>query len=80
MAEAVSSQLLTADTWFCAQVSPCGVNKMALGQAFLQVLQFFPVSIISLLHHIYSYISCGMDGVPIRGPATHGPGLTMLQQ
>jgi hypothetical protein len=43
---------------------------MALGQAFLRVLRFCPVSIISPLLHVYSYISWRMDEKPIRDPVS----------
>jgi hypothetical protein len=42
MAQAVSRRPLTAVAWVCAQVNPVGfvVDKVALGQVFLRVLQF----------------------------------------
>jgi hypothetical protein len=48
MAQAVSHQPLTAAAWVRAQVIPVGfvVDKVALGQVFLRVLQFSPVNII----------------------------------
>jgi hypothetical protein len=48
MAQAVSRRPLTAATRVRARVNPVGfvVDKVALGQVFLRVLQFSPVSII----------------------------------
>jgi hypothetical protein len=48
MAQAVSRRPLTAAAWFRAKVNPVGfvVDKVALGQVFLRVLRFSPVSII----------------------------------
>jgi hypothetical protein len=48
VAQAVSRRPLTAAAWFRAQVNPVGfvVDKVALGQVFLQVLRFSPVNII----------------------------------
>jgi hypothetical protein len=48
MAQAVSRQPLTAAARVRAQVKPVGfvVDKVALGQVFLQVLRFSPVNII----------------------------------
>jgi hypothetical protein len=48
VAQAVSRRPLTAVAWVRAQVNPVGfvVEKVALGQVFLPVLLFFPVSII----------------------------------
>jgi hypothetical protein len=49
MAQAVSRRPLTAAARVRAHVSPVGfvVDKVAVGQVFLRVLRFFPVSIIS---------------------------------
>jgi hypothetical protein len=44
------------------------VDKVSLGQVFLAVLGFFPLSIITPLLHIYSYLIWGMDSGPVRGP------------
>jgi hypothetical protein len=48
MTQAVSRRPLTAPAQVRAWVNPVGfvVDKVALGQVFLQVLQFSPVSII----------------------------------
>jgi hypothetical protein len=48
MAQVVSCQPLTAAAWVHAQVNPVGfvVDKVALVQAFLRVLQFSSVTII----------------------------------
>jgi hypothetical protein len=48
MAQTVSQQPLTAAAWVCTEVNPVGfvVNKVALGQVFLQVLRFSLVNII----------------------------------
>jgi hypothetical protein len=48
IAQAVSRRPLTAAAWVRAQVNPVGfmVDKVALGQVFLRVLQFSPVNII----------------------------------
>jgi hypothetical protein len=54
-----------------AQVGPCGVgfvvDKVALEQVFLRVLQFSSVSIIPPLLHIHSCIIWGMDSGPVSG-------------
>jgi hypothetical protein len=48
MAQAVSRRPLTAAAWVRSQVNPVGfvVDEVALGQDFLRVLRFSPVSII----------------------------------
>jgi hypothetical protein len=48
MAQAVSRRPLFTAVRVCTQVNPVGfvVDKVALGQAFLRVLRFSPVSII----------------------------------
>jgi hypothetical protein len=48
MAQAVSRRPLTAESRVRARVNTCGfvVDKVALGQVFLRVLRFSPVSII----------------------------------
>jgi hypothetical protein len=48
MAQMVSHQPFTTESWVCARVSPCGVcgGHVALGQVFHQVLWFSPISII----------------------------------
>jgi hypothetical protein len=40
---------------------------VALGQVFLQVLCFSPVTVIPLLLHIYSYIIWGLDNGAASG-------------
>jgi hypothetical protein len=40
------------------------VDKVAWGEDFFYVLQFFPVYIIPLLHHIHSYIRWGWTKGP----------------
>jgi hypothetical protein len=48
MAQAVRRRPLTAAAWVRARVNPVGfvVDEVALGQVFLRVLRFSPVSII----------------------------------
>jgi uncharacterized protein YqjF (DUF2071 family) len=50
MAQAFSHWPLNAEAQVRARVSPCGfvVDKVALGQAFLRVLRFSAVNVISL--------------------------------
>jgi hypothetical protein len=50
MAQAVSRQPLTTAAQACTLVNPVGfvVDKVALGQVFLRVLQLSPVNIIPL--------------------------------
>jgi hypothetical protein len=43
------------------------VDKVALGQVFLLVLRFCPVSIILPLLHIHSFIIWGVDSGPVSG-------------
>jgi hypothetical protein len=43
------------------------VDRVALGQVFLRVLQFLLVSVIPPLLHIHSCIVCGIDNGPVRG-------------
>jgi hypothetical protein len=59
MGQAVSFWPLTVETWLHVWVSPYGIcgGKVALGQVFLQVLQFSPISIIPpwlsiLIYHL----------------------------
>jgi hypothetical protein len=67
-------QLLCVEAQIRAQVSPCGivVDKVTLGQIFLRVLRFSPVSIIPPLFHILSCIVWGMDNGPVSGRSPHG--------
>jgi hypothetical protein len=48
MAQAVSRRPLTAAVWVRAHFNPVGfvMDKVALGQFFLQFFRFFPVNII----------------------------------
>jgi hypothetical protein len=66
---AVSCWLLTVAAWVCAQVIPVGfmVDKLALGQGFLQVLWFSPINIIPWLLHIHSCIIWWTDNGPVSG-------------
>jgi hypothetical protein len=54
MAQAVSRRPPTAEARVHVRVIPCGIllNKVALGQGFLRVLRFSPVSIIPPGLHI----------------------------
>jgi hypothetical protein len=54
MAQAVSRRPLTAAAGVRAQVNPVGfvVDKVALGQVFLRVLRFSPVTIIPPWAHV----------------------------
>jgi hypothetical protein len=58
MAEAVSQQRLTTEAWVHSRSVQVGfvMDKVALGQGFVRVLWFFPVSIIPPLLCIYSFI------------------------
>jgi hypothetical protein len=72
-AQAVSSRPLAAET----RVSECGIyaGQNALGQGFLRVLRFFPVSIIPL-----SYIIWGMNSRSVRGRSSENVSLHRHEQ
>jgi branched-subunit amino acid transport protein len=46
MAQVVSRRPLTSEAWVRDRINPFAVDKVALGQVFLRVLRFSPVSII----------------------------------
>lgn len=58
---AFSHRLLTADVFVCVRVGPLEfvVEKLSLGDIYLQVLSFSPVSIFQLLLRIHSRIMQG---------------------
>jgi hypothetical protein len=45
MDQIVSRRPLTVEARVRVRVSPCGMDKVALGQVFLRVLRFSPVNI-----------------------------------
>jgi hypothetical protein len=78
MAQVVSRRPLTAAAWVRAQVNLVGfvVHKVALGQVFVRVLRFFPVSIIPLWAPLFKKLKRSSSFTPslilIRGQ-TKGP-------
>jgi hypothetical protein len=56
------------------------VEQVTLGQVFLQVLQFSPVSIIPQMLHVHSHTIWGLDNWPVSGPFPQRHSLTPLQQ
>jgi hypothetical protein len=55
------------------------VDKVALGQGFLQVIWYFPLSSIPLLLHIHSHLICRWTVGPLVAEF-HRHNLTLLQQ
>lgn len=49
---------LTAETWVQSDISSCGImDTVALGQAFCQMLEFSPVTVIPSMLHIHLLMS-----------------------
>jgi hypothetical protein len=86
MAQAVSRRPLTAAAWVRTQVNPVGfvVDKVALGQVFLQALRFFSCQyhstvgstfpkikkiVISFIHFPFTHPHPGTDKRPIKESA-----------
>jgi hypothetical protein len=65
----VSRRSLTAEGQVRARVSPFGicVDRVALGQCFLRVVRFSPVTVISLWLSTLLYIRWGMNNRPVSG-------------
>jgi hypothetical protein len=53
MAQMISRQPLTAEVWLQSPACTYAVGEVAMGQDFLPVFQFCPVSIIPLLLHTH---------------------------
>jgi hypothetical protein len=61
MAEEISRRLLTAEVRVRARISPFGIccEEISLGQGFLRVFRFSPVSIILSWLALHAHISPG---------------------
>jgi len=59
MAQGVDVRPVNAAAWLQAQSADLGfvVEKVAVGQVFVQLLSFSLVSIIPLVLHIYSFVT-----------------------
>jgi hypothetical protein len=53
-----SHKLLTQKAWVLSQSNPRGfiVNRVAMGQVFLRVLQFTPLSIVPPILYTHSFV------------------------
>jgi hypothetical protein len=70
MAQEVSCWPLTANSWVCALVNPCGIcERSGTGTAFSSSSSDFP-SISFHLHSPYSYIIQGMNNMSISGSSS----------